>query len=160
MSRRPSRLYHDQLLRLGNGYPLYEPDPGPEEPVQVGDVGYINSRTGHLHRAFNVLHEKSAPINQKRGVPDLFELLPPNLRETLILGALPPGVHTSSLEYSHGVNLGVDRYLIHTHILKFAANNSEILNIVVLQSLQARVFNYLVKPSKEQPSSLNVKLTA
>lgn len=126
MPRRPSRLYHDQLLRLGNGYPLYEPDPGPEEPVQVGDVGYINSRTGHFHRAFNVLHEKSAPINQKRGVPDLFEPLPPNLRETLILGALPPGVHTSSLEYSHGVNLGVDRYLIHTHILKFAANNSEI----------------------------------
>jgi hypothetical protein len=62
-------VYDAQLRKLGNGLALYEPDPGRDYEVRVGDVGHM--KMGGFKRLFNILCEEGHTINH-RGVPKDF----------------------------------------------------------------------------------------
>lgn len=91
----PPEVYRDRLAILGNGYALYEPDPGGESHVQVGDVGYIDPSMGRFQRLFNAFHDDEAPINKLHGVPENHEPLPDKMRTTFARAPLPRGSHRS-----------------------------------------------------------------
>ena len=61
-------VYRNELLKLGQGYPIYEPDPsGRYDRIRVGDVGFIDE-FGFFHSIFNVFRE-ATDINQRYGTP-------------------------------------------------------------------------------------------
>ena len=69
------------------GHALWEPSPSnPDEPVQVGDVGFI--RRGKFHRLFNALLPEDDKSHEKRGVPEHHEPLDPKLKDHLDGGSL------------------------------------------------------------------------
>lgn len=91
----PPDVYRDQLLALGNGYALYEPDPSRELHVRVGDVGHVDPSTGHFHRLFNAFCDHGSPINTPHGVPEHFEPLSKKLRTVFNRTALSVGTYSS-----------------------------------------------------------------
>ena len=64
----PWRIYVENLVSLGYGYPLWPP----QFNADVGDVGYI--AMGRFVRLFNVLKENSQSSNN-RGLPENFSVL-------------------------------------------------------------------------------------
>lgn len=105
-------VYRDELLKLLYGYPLFEPDPGDEAHVQIGDVGYINRSTGHFHRAFNAFFDESSAINSANGVPPAFEPIPEQLTSTYLRTDLPAGVHSSKKVSTLQVNIDAQGYFL------------------------------------------------
>lgn len=91
----PPDVYRDQLLVLGNGYALYEPDPSRELHVRVGDVGHVDPSTGHFHRLFNAFSDHESPINTPHGVPEHFEPLSKKLSTVFNRTALSVGTYSS-----------------------------------------------------------------
>ncbi|KZT19859.1 hypothetical protein NEOLEDRAFT_1077003 [Neolentinus lepideus HHB14362 ss-1] len=68
-----ANVYAKQLLGLGHGHALWEPNPGKEyRQVEIGDVGFIQA--GFFHRLFNILLPGHDP-SQKWGVPEHYEPL-------------------------------------------------------------------------------------
>lgn len=66
------------------GHALWEPSPAkPNNPVKVGDVGFI--RDGAFHRLFNVLHSVE---DQSDNVPEYFEQLVPKFPNHIRMGTL------------------------------------------------------------------------
>ncbi|KAJ7279573.1 hypothetical protein C8J57DRAFT_1058641 [Mycena rebaudengoi] len=77
-----SEIYTSQLLRRGRGYPLYDPDPQRNLPVEyrsrgvsIGDVGRVTPE-GIFDFFFNIYLDAHDPINANR-VPEDFILLAP-----------------------------------------------------------------------------------
>lgn len=68
----PADIYADQLVRLGYGYPLWEPEPTKHGEVLIGDVGYVLD--GAFYRLFNAMRGADDPVNAA-GVPEEFEVL-------------------------------------------------------------------------------------
>lgn len=110
-------VYCGELLNLMNGYPLFEPDPGDETHVQVGDVGYIDRSMGHFHRLFNAFFDESSPINAVHGVPEHFTPLPDDLRSTYLRAPLPIGVHSSKKVSTIHLDFDVQGYRPFTHMI-------------------------------------------
>lgn len=73
-------VYRKCLTKLRYGCPLYEPDPGCHDHVQIGDVGYVDPSFGHFCPVFNAFFNAEAPINKEFGTPDGFIPLSENLR--------------------------------------------------------------------------------
>ncbi|TFK48150.1 hypothetical protein OE88DRAFT_1737855 [Heliocybe sulcata] len=66
-------VYARQLLGLGYGHALWEPNPGEEyRQIEIGDVGFIQA--GFFHRLLNVLLPEDDP-SQKWGAPEHYEPL-------------------------------------------------------------------------------------
>lgn len=68
-SLHPYEVYASQLIHLGYGHPLWNPEPAESDPVEIGDVGFVSE--GRFHRLFNAIRSKDHPMNL-RGVPDGF----------------------------------------------------------------------------------------
>ncbi|KAF9812914.1 hypothetical protein IEO21_05910 [Rhodonia placenta] len=64
-------VYAQQLFRLGQGYPLWEPEPKDGVEVEIGDVGYLHR--GGFYRIFNALRDPQDPLNATLGTPPDFE---------------------------------------------------------------------------------------
>jgi hypothetical protein len=64
------------------GYPLWQPDPGEDKPVAVGDVGFIH--LGRFHRLFNILLGKDDPSHRKFGVPEDHERFLPSTPDHIV----------------------------------------------------------------------------
>ncbi|EED83585.1 predicted protein [Postia placenta Mad-698-R] len=64
-------VYAQQLITLGHGHPLWEPEPKEETEVEIGDVGYL--RQGGFYRMFNALRDPQDPLNTAVGTPQDFE---------------------------------------------------------------------------------------
>jgi len=62
-------IYREQLLPLGYGHALWEPNPIEHfyDQVSIGDVGYVSD--GFFHRMFNVTLPSDDPSNQRYNVP-------------------------------------------------------------------------------------------
>lgn len=67
-------VYARQLMMVGHGYPLWNPQPNKrrssdsfDPPVQIGDVGYVSN--GTFIRLFNATKDAHDEINQAHGVP-------------------------------------------------------------------------------------------
>lgn len=68
----PASTYADQLTSLGFGLPLWHPEPGRNEQVEIGDVGFLHD--GQFIRLFNVTRPTHDPLNAK-GTPKHFDVL-------------------------------------------------------------------------------------
>ena len=73
MSPPSYEIYSQELVSLGKGYALWEPDPSSRPQVELGDVGYI--RDGGFHRLFNIHLQPDDP-HQPSILPQGFEVLP------------------------------------------------------------------------------------
>lgn len=65
------RIYAQQLFRLGQGYPLWQPEPAEGIEVEIGDVGFLDR--GGFVRMFNALRDPQDPLNATLGTPHDFE---------------------------------------------------------------------------------------
>lgn len=87
-------IFREQLSikHSSYGHPLWEPNPAePNNPVKVGDVGFI--RSGKFHCLFNALLPAEGQF-----VPEPYERLVPKYPKHISKGAL------SSFHYSsHGI---------------------------------------------------------
>ncbi|KAG6848078.1 hypothetical protein H0H93_003608 [Arthromyces matolae] len=96
-------IYAEQLCELRRGYPLYYPEPDPEDgPMEIGDVGFV--RNGAFYRLFNASRSPDDSI-QRFGVPSGFELLDVG-RIRIQEGALEPGPLQSKSVYTLEANIG------------------------------------------------------
>ncbi|KZT65351.1 hypothetical protein DAEQUDRAFT_768920 [Daedalea quercina L-15889] len=68
----PWGTYANQLIGMGYGYPLWDPEPERGE-VLIGDVGFLVK--GRFHRLFNPTLPSDHEVNRFCGVPDVFEEL-------------------------------------------------------------------------------------
>jgi len=78
-------IFREQLsIRYSSyGHALWEPSPSkPNNPVEVGDVGYI--RSGRFHRLFNALHSAENQSN----IPEDHEQLTPKSSDHISKGSL------------------------------------------------------------------------
>ena len=68
------QTFHEELRVTypSHGHALWDPDPSPDIPVEVGDVGYI--REGKFYRLFNAL-VPAGNFGQRLGVPENYEPL-------------------------------------------------------------------------------------
>ncbi|KAJ6614155.1 hypothetical protein B0H10DRAFT_1950941 [Mycena sp. CBHHK59/15] len=76
-----SEIYTKLLLCKKLGYPLWDPQPASDLPleykehgVRIGDVGYITPN-GAFYFIFNICVPPNDPVNSQNGVPDNFEPL-------------------------------------------------------------------------------------
>lgn len=76
----PPDIYAEQLIRLGLGYPLWEPEPTEYGEVLLGDVGYTTE--GAFYRLFNAIRPENDPVNAQ-GVPENFSVLQVNFQRLL-----------------------------------------------------------------------------
>ena len=67
-----SKVYHDELMSLGKGHPLWCPEPHSSGEAQIGDVGYIFE--GAFVRLFNAISPEEFQVPNSRLPPD-FEAL-------------------------------------------------------------------------------------
>jgi hypothetical protein len=75
------------------GYALWEPSPSKQNnPVEVGDVGYI--RSGRFRRLFNAL--RSAEDQSGSDVPEYHEQLTPKSSDHITEGFLSPNHYCSA----------------------------------------------------------------
>lgn len=104
-------VYQKELLELGHGLPLYDPDPGTEyDKVRIFDVGYVDSRFGRFHRIFNAAPTKEHEVNHQHGTPAGFEPFQPRVPATYNGTALPAGHMHSSHVQAIGSDTGVAGY--------------------------------------------------
>ena len=97
-------LYAKQLLDLGYGHALFEPNPGGDyDKVRVGDVGYI--QMGKFMRLFNTFESVSGESNDSGLNNDApIALLGPQFVKTSQLEPLAPGVYKSkSVKHTGGI---------------------------------------------------------
>lgn len=93
------RTYAEQLIGLGYGLPLWQPEPTKFGEVQIGDVGYMFE--GGFYRLFNALLPKDDPANRD-GVPEGFSALNIDRKQLLHTQEhfLPPGpISTKSVTH-------------------------------------------------------------
>ncbi|KZT00235.1 uncharacterized protein LAESUDRAFT_666522 [Laetiporus sulphureus 93-53] len=98
----PQSVYTLELSKLGQGYPLWNPEPPSRFEVEIGDIGFIAD--GSFYRLFRATEDPTHPINAKYGVPDGFIKLDiANLAVTRVENVIPtgplvsPGVTKSSV---------------------------------------------------------------
>ncbi|KAG6829358.1 hypothetical protein H0H87_011693 [Tephrocybe sp. NHM501043] len=97
-------IYAEQLGECRCGYPLYYPEPAPDDgPMQIGDVGFL--KQGAFYRLFNVSKSDDDP-SQRFGVPDNYERLDMGLIRPFD-AALEPGPLHSKTVYTIEANVGV-----------------------------------------------------
>lgn len=102
----PADIYAEQLIPLGYGYPLWQPEPTKHGEVLIGDVGFTTE--GRFYRLFNAMRSRDDPVNA-RGVPEEFEVLAVDDQELFHANEefLPAGpLHTTSVT-SRKVSAGV-----------------------------------------------------
>jgi hypothetical protein len=89
MSLSAPEVYVSELERLKFGRPVYNP----EQPINIGDVGFFERETGDFCALFNVFVDAADQVdaNCPIGTPDGFETLP---RTSIYISAmenyLPP----------------------------------------------------------------------
>ncbi|PCH43309.1 WD40 repeat-like protein [Wolfiporia cocos MD-104 SS10] len=66
-----AQVYSDQLFGLGEGYPLWMPEPTKHGEVLFGDVGYVQH--GGFYRLFNATKPADDPVNVDYGVPSNYK---------------------------------------------------------------------------------------
>ncbi|KAH8984037.1 hypothetical protein EDB92DRAFT_1546751 [Lactarius akahatsu] len=88
--------FREELAKAfpGFGHALWEPDPGEDPPVEVGDVGFI--REGQFHRLFNALLPQDHESHRRFGVPEYHEPLRPTVTDHINRRALSPNMFYSS----------------------------------------------------------------
>ncbi|KAH9032017.1 hypothetical protein EDB85DRAFT_1957290 [Lactarius pseudohatsudake] len=88
--------FREELAKAypGFGHALWEPDPGEDPPVEVGDVGFI--REGQFHRLFNALLPEDHESHERFGVPENHEPLRPVVTNHINRRALSPNTFYSS----------------------------------------------------------------
>ena len=102
MAQQPTHYdtYREELGKAypGFGHALWDPNPGDQDPVEVGDVGFI--RQGHFHRVFNALLPANHPSHERFGVPEGHEPLRLTVTNHTHRGDLTPNTF-----HSHGVTV-------------------------------------------------------
>lgn len=150
-------IYAQQLHCLGHGFALYEPDPaGKYDEVRVGDVGYV--LYGNFHRLFNILHDEDDESVHRMGVPEGFEPLAAELRETYKRTPLPSGVMCSSTVRHAGGGVGAIAgcaAILQSHI-SFKAHNFPPAPSLKL----AQTFSSPARNDRVLPFSSNISLSA
>jgi hypothetical protein len=68
----PWAVYVHELVHLGNGYALWEPNPGNDPEVELADVGYLED--GAFIRLFNASKD-CGDVSNSLGVPERYEPL-------------------------------------------------------------------------------------
>lgn len=101
-------IYRRCLIRQRLGCPLYEPDPGSCEHVQIGDVGYVDSSFGHFKRVFNAFLNAEATINKEYGTPDGFTPLSEGLRGRRRAAELASGVYHNGVVIDKSVGFQLE----------------------------------------------------
>jgi hypothetical protein len=86
--------YREELGRRYSlfGYALWDPDPGENPRVEVGDVGF--TRRGRFHRLFNALLPEDHPTHARYGVPEHYEQLQVLDPKHIIFPLGPPSLQT------------------------------------------------------------------
>lgn len=90
-------IYVHQLVPLGYGYALFEPNPnGSYDKVRVGDVGYVMD--GKFMRLFNTFHHHDHAVNMLPGtlIPAEFQPIDEAFRLTDRREELSPGCRSST----------------------------------------------------------------
>lgn len=112
MSER-SRLYQNEITRLGHGHPVWEPNPGTlYDRVRIGDVGYFDM--GQFIPIFNILppddeqHNRGLPFPQ-HNFPLLY--LPSGLPHSRNRTPLEAGVHSLESNSTHFATIGINRWV-------------------------------------------------
>lgn len=100
-------IYAEQLGELRRGHALYYPEPRPEGPVEIGDVGY--TKHGAFFRLFNASRSPEDPI-QRFGVPDSFVPLDMGVIDTFE-AALEPGPLHSRAVSTLSAEIGTPGYV-------------------------------------------------
>lgn len=80
---------------------MFEPDPGSQAEVHVGDVGYIHY--GAFERLFNIFLPADDPIHHTFGVPENFQPLPRSQQTVRERNPLPRGEMVSKTVCRIGV---------------------------------------------------------
>ncbi|KAG6819905.1 hypothetical protein H0H93_007542 [Arthromyces matolae] len=97
-------IYAEELSELCRGYPLYYPEPPPDDgPMEIGDVGFL--RHGAFYRLFNVSRSPDDPA-QRFGVPEGFEMLSLG-RIRVYEAALEPGPLHSKSVFTLDAEIGI-----------------------------------------------------
>jgi hypothetical protein len=100
-------IFREQLsLRYSTyGHALWEPSPSsPNDPVKVGDVGFI--RSGRFHRLFNAL----LSAEDQSDVPENYEQLIPKRSNHIIKGSLSSDHYCSAgINVEHGPDFHASR---------------------------------------------------
>jgi len=100
-------IFREQLsLRYSTyGHALWEPSPSkPNDPVKVGDVGFI--RSGRFHRLFNALLSAEDQSN----VPENYEQLIPKSSDHIVKGSLSSDHYCSpGISVEHGPDFHASR---------------------------------------------------
>ena len=94
-------IFRDQLAIMWPtvGHALWEPEPSPYSPIDIGDVGFV--REGKFHRLFNALRPEKDPSHGRFGVPEHYEQLIPKCTNHIF----PTGTLGANHYYSVGVNI-------------------------------------------------------
>lgn len=87
-------IYAEQLRELQRGHPLHHPEPRPEGPVEIGDVGY--TKDGAFRRLFNVSRPANDPV-QRFGVPEDFVQLDMGAIDTFDAVLEPGPLHSRTI---------------------------------------------------------------
>jgi hypothetical protein len=89
-------VYREQLAVTypAFGHALWEPCPGGQYPVEVGDVGYIHQ--GKFHRLFNALLPADHPFHHGTPLPEYHEPLIPKVSDHIDRGRLNPDHYCST----------------------------------------------------------------
>ena len=92
--------YREELGKAypGFGHALWDPNPGNQNPVEVGDVDFI--RQSHFHRLFNALLPANHASHEIFGVPEGHEPLCLTSTTYTYCGNLTPNTF-----HSHGVTV-------------------------------------------------------
>ncbi|KAJ7261920.1 hypothetical protein C8J57DRAFT_460322, partial [Mycena rebaudengoi] len=106
-----SEIYTSHLLRRGRGYPLYDPDPQENLPVEyrrrgvsIGDVGCVTPE-GIFDFFFNIYLDAHDPINANRVPEDFIPLAPYSAIDTVVRHFEPGNyVHSSCVRELLGSN--------------------------------------------------------
>lgn len=87
-------IYAEQLRELRRGQALCYPEPRPEGPIEIGDVGY--TKHGAFFRLFNAARPPEDPV-QRFGVPDEFVPLDMGIIDTFEAALEPGPLHSRTI---------------------------------------------------------------
>lgn len=88
-SLNPYEVYASQLIHLGYGHPLWDPEPPKSGPVEIGDVGFVSE--GRFHRLFNAIRSQDDPINQGNVPGSFVQLCLPDEQRDFVSHVVNPG---------------------------------------------------------------------
>ena len=157
------RLYRNELIHLGYGNPVWEPNPGTlYDCVRIGDVGYFQN--DQFMPLFNILPPDDS--NRTRRLPFPQPYFPalylpesyPNIQDR---NPLEAGVYALESSLTFSASVGVNRWGF--GIITTIARNkrvSLIYHLIVLDRYSTENLLYRLPTRKEQHSFCHPKLVA